>query len=139
MEKAAEAVLFARTGSLDNEAALSAVLTANNIDVAVVRDAESFLELVRTGQPDVVIVDYLSIVDDANDMETYRTFLQDYWQARRDQNTRLLEIMPATPEQETFIGIGKVVDAYMTAPVDPSELLRYVRRLLSERERESDG
>nr|WP_245612498.1 response regulator transcription factor [Actinotalea ferrariae] len=110
---------------VDDERALADVvrsyLERDGFEVMTAADGETGLELVRTFDPDVVVLDLgLPGTDGIEVCRTLRTFSDCY----------VVMLTARADEVDTLVGLSVGADDYMTKPFSPRELMARVRTLL---------
>ena len=110
---------------VDDERALAddvrSYLERDGFEVATAADGETGLELVRTVDPDVVVLDLgLPGMDGIEVCRSLRTFSDCY----------VVMLTARADEIDTLVGLSVGADDYMTKPFSPRELMARVRTLL---------
>jgi len=110
---------------IEDEPAISRLVATyledDGFEVAVAADGETGVELVRTREPDVVVLDLmLPGMDGVEVCRTLRTFSDAY----------VLMLTARTEEIDKVIGLSVGADDYVTKPFSPRELVARVRALL---------
>ncbi|WP_225753556.1 response regulator transcription factor [Actinotalea sp. Marseille-Q4924] len=110
---------------VDDERALADVvrsyLERDGFEVATAADGEAGLELVRTVDPDLVVLDLgLPGMDGIEVCRSLRTFSDCY----------VVMLTARADEVDMLIGLSVGADDYMTKPFSPRELMARVRTLL---------
>lgn len=102
-------------------------LTLEGFEVATATDGQDCLEKVLDVMPDVVTLDVMMPHLDGWVTAT---------RLRTDEATSHIKVLLITAraqEDDRRRGLGLGVDAYLTKPFDPAELIRIVRELAAER------
>jgi DNA-binding response OmpR family regulator len=110
---------------VDDERALADVvrsyLERDGFEVRTAADGETGLDLVRTFDPDVVVLDLgLPGMDGIEVCRSLRTFSDCY----------VVMLTARADEVDTLVGLSVGADDYMTKPFSPRELMARVRTLL---------
>jgi DNA-binding response OmpR family regulator len=110
---------------VDDERALADVvrsyLERDGFEVRTAADGEAGVELVRTFDPDVVVLDLgLPVMDGIEVCRSLRTFSDCY----------VVMLTARADEVDTLVGLSVGADDYMTKPFSPRELMARVRTLL---------
>ncbi|MBO3744907.1 response regulator [Streptosporangiaceae bacterium NEAU-GS5] len=108
-------------------------LTLEGFDVVTASDGQDCLDRVHEVNPDVITLDVM--MPRLDGWETASKL-------REDPATRHIKVMLITAraqEDDRKRGMGIGVDAYLTKPFDPAELIEVVRKLASDRSLSSSG
>jgi len=103
---------------------VAARLAADGYDVVEAADGEEALNLARSNQPDLLILD--KVMPKLDGFEVVRAL-------REDPATKAVPIVMltgSTDEDDVLGGLGLGVDEYMPKPFSPRELSARVRRTL---------
>jgi DNA-binding response OmpR family regulator len=121
---------------VDDDAVIRQLITVNleleGFEIATACDGQECLELVHAVAPDVVTLDVL--MPRLGGFPTAAKLRED----DRLADTRIVMISACAQESDLAKGREIGVDAYLTKPFDPAELIRTVRRLANCPERSAD-
>ena len=99
------------------------ILETNGYDVSCAYNADHGVTLLRTGHPDIVLLDIMMSYSMAG-LEVTRTMHQDL-ELSTIPLIVISSVLPGAQALENQEGFSSIV-AFMTKPVEPSELLRLI-------------
>jgi len=101
--------------------------------MTVVRDVTSLLSTLECEQDvcQVAIVDINSTMQSFDYAYGYRDFLRLYARTRLSHDVNLIVIQPKIDQRppSTIFGFDHLVTCYISQPVNPAELLRFLNRI----------
>lgn len=116
-------LVVASEGRIENEEQVVTEMEKQGFEVSVFRRTDD-VRLAMTcarEQPCILIVDAESVMRE--DTASYESFLHDLSKLPSRSNLRTWVIMPTREASQPFVGLGRVVERYLTLPLTPSDLL----------------
>jgi DNA-binding response OmpR family regulator len=122
-------LLLAKQELLMRLAELEAAIRSAGHDLTLVQELPERIDI----PPTVVVCHLRSTLSDPQDISGYIRFLTDYHERRQSADSRLLVITPRFEEgPDRMVGYAALVDAYLTEPFTPDDLIEVLGRLAEE-------